>query len=140
MVLENGGVIIVDRGWVKGDAGRQQWPVLSTPFDPITLSGQIYYPPETSWLLGTGLELKRADLAIIETLNIAMMSEFLHKSLYPFIIRQSSDSPGGYICDWSIVASMPERHIGYAIQWFLFACIAGILFVVLNVKKKHETT
>lgn len=136
MILENGDVVIVDRGWVKGDPGRQQWPMLTTPVHTIMLEGQLYYPPRKSWLLGSGLEVKRVDLAIIETLDMAMMSQFLHKSVYPFIIRQSTDSPGGYVCDWSIVASTPERHIGYAIQWFLFACIASILFVVLNVKKR----
>ncbi len=140
MVLENGDSVIVDRGWVKGDPSRQHWPVLTTPIHKIKLSGQIYYPPGKSWLLGSGFEVKRGDLAIIETLDIAMMRQFLHKSLYPFIIRQSPDSPGGYVCDWPIVASTPERHMGYAIQWFLFACIAGILWVILNVKKKYETT
>jgi surfeit locus 1 family protein len=29
----------------------------------------------------------------------------------------------------------PERHLGYAIQWFAFALVAAVVFVSLNLRR-----
>jgi len=29
----------------------------------------------------------------------------------------------------------PERHLGYAIQWFAFALVTAVLFIALNLRR-----
>lgn len=134
--LDQGGVVMVDRGWIMAGVDRQQWPNIRVSHHPMTLSGAVYYPSKKIWLLGTGLEIKTQTLAVIESLDMSVMQTFLHKSLYPFIIRQSDGSATAYVRDWPVVSSSPERHVSYAIQWFAFAVIAAILYIVLSVKRR----
>lgn len=136
--LNTGGVVLVDRGWVPADVTREQFPVVKTPSGVVSLVGRAYYPSRKQWLLGQVLEKKEADLAVIESFDTDLISNFLHKSVYPFIIRLSKSSDFGYVRDWPVVAMPPERHDGYALQWFAIALVIFILFIALNVKKKHE--
>lgn len=134
--LDDGQVVLVDRGWVAGDIARRELPVVDTPASAITLLGSTYYPSKNKMLLGPLLEKKQADLAIIELIDTQIISQFLHKSLYPFIIRLREDAPHGFVREWAIVSMSPERHFGYAVQWFAIASVVLILFVALNFKKK----
>jgi surfeit locus 1 family protein len=42
--------------------------------------------------------------------------------------------------EWKTVAMPPQRHLAYALQWFVMALVVLIIFVALNLKKKNEET
>lgn len=136
LVLADGKVVLVDRGWIEGDVTRRNFPKTETPSGLIQLAGSAYYPSEKSWLLGQAIEKKEADLAVVELLDTQLISQFLHKSVYPFIIRLGKPAAHGYVRDWAVVAMPPQRHYGYALQWFAIALLILILFIALNIKKK----
>ncbi len=140
ILLVNGRVVLVDRGWVAGDVSRQILPITNAPVGRVKIVGSVYYPSEKNWVLGQVIEEKRKDLAVIELIDTQLISQVLHKSVYPFIIRLGDHEAGGYIRDWSIVAMPPMRHYAYALQWFAMALVILILFIALNIrtKKKHE--
>lgn len=140
LVLANQHVILVDRGWVAGDVTRQILPAMELPTNVSHLVGSVYYPSEKNWLLGQLIEKEQADLVVIELIDTQLIGQFLHKSVYPFIIRLGKEAANGYIRDWAIVAMPPQRHYAYALQWFAMALVILILFIALNTtaKKKHE--
>ena len=82
------------------------------------------------------MDKKDENLAIIELIDTQLISQFLHKSVYPFIIRLSSQSKYGFVRDWPVIAMSVERHYGYAFQWFAIAFAIFIIFIILNMKKK----
>jgi surfeit locus 1 family protein len=129
-------VVLIDHGWVPGDPSRSVLPNLSHLPTSLSYLGQIYYPTRHPFTLGTGLEAKTPDLTVIETLDLPMISHFLHKSVYPFIIRQSPEPQSKWVRDWPIVASSPIRHIGYAIQWFFFALGVVVMYLKLHIKRR----
>jgi len=135
LLLDNGEAILVDRGWVAADLARVSFPKVSIPSHAVEVRGRVYFPSTKQWVLGPTLEKKTNQLAIVEALDTSTLSQFLHKSLYPFIIRQSEDTQGDYLRDWVIVSTAPERHRGYALQWFVFAAVLGIIYIGLNLKK-----
>ena len=134
--MPDGHVVLVDRGWVPGDASRRLFPSVETPSATTHWVGTVYYPSEKNWLLGPGLETKEADLAVIELLDTHLISQFLHKSVYPFIIRLGQEAAHGYVREWPVVAMSPERHYGYALQWFAMALVILVLYVSLNLTRK----
>ena len=136
LVLADGKVVLVDRGWIEGDVTRRSFPNTETPSGLIQLAGSAYYPSGKNWLLGQALEKKEADLAVVELLDTHLISQFLHKSVYPFIIRLGKPASHGYVREWAVVAMPPQRHYGYALQWFAIALLILILFIALNIKKK----
>lgn len=136
--LSGRGIILIDRGWVQGDITRQTLPVIQTPETTLRISGKAYYPSPKNWVLGDVLEHKSAKTAVVERIDTNMISQFLHKSVYPFIIRLNENDAFGYIRQWMTVSMLPERHYAYAIQWFIFAIVVLILFFALNIKKRNE--
>lgn len=139
-VLANQHVILVDRGWIAGDVTRQTLPVIDLLMDFRTIVGSVYYPSEKNWLLGQLIEKEQANVAIVELIDTQLIGQFLHKSVYPFIIRERAQEVGGYVREWAVVAMPPQRHYAYALQWFAMALVILIIFIALNIttKKKHE--
>ncbi len=139
LVLTDGPVVLVDRGWIMRDPQGNQLPNIDIPTGDLTVLGSAYYPSSKHWVLGQALEEKRANLAVVELLDMSLISQFLHKSVYPFIIRQNKADPHGFVREWAIVSMPPTRHYGYAVQWFAIALVIFIMFIALNLKHTGNT-
>lgn len=137
LLLQNGAILLVDRGWLAGDITRMTFPPIKTPKDAVNIVGSAYYPSAKNWVLGQEIEKKQTNLAVIELIDTKLISQFLHKSVYPFIIRLNPEEALGYVREWEIVAMPPQRHHAYALQWFAIALVILTLFIVLNI---HSTT
>ncbi len=135
--LANGELVMVDRGWILGDSTRQTVPEIESPQEIIKLQGNVYYPSEKQWILGPLLEEKKNNVTIVERMDAKLISQILQKKVYPFIIRLDKQDAYGFVREWAIVSMPPERHLAYALQWFVMALIILIIFVALNLKKKR---
>ncbi|WP_419420304.1 SURF1 family protein [Legionella sp. D16C41] len=138
--LVDGQVILIDRGWIKGDLDRQKLPNISLPKNPLQLVGQVYYPSSKNWSLGEILEEKAPNLAIIEQIDPLKISQFLHKSVYPFIIRLNKLERDGYTREWAVISMSPTRHQAYALQWFAMAVVSWLILIGLSFKNSNEET
>lgn len=136
LLLANQHVVLVDRGWIVSDVTRQTLPAIPFQGDSIDVVGTVYYPSEKNWLLGQLIEQKKENLAIVELIDTKLLGHFLHKSVYPFIIRLGQHEANGYVREWAIVAMPPQRHYAYALQWFAMALVILILFIALNIERK----
>jgi surfeit locus 1 family protein len=134
-MLNDGKVLLIDRGWVKGDLNRHNLPTISFPQGSLQLIGQVYYPSSKNWVLGQVLEEKNPNLIITEQIDVLQISQFLHKSIVPFIIRLDKLAENGYLREWKVVAMSPARHKAYALQWFAMAFAIWLIFIGLNLKK-----
>lgn len=137
LLLPSGKVVLIDRGWIAGELSRQQFPTPKIPNEVLEMMGSVYYPSEKSWVLGPALE-KKEKVTLVERVDTELISQFLHKPVYPFIIRLDKTEHHGYVREWAIVAMPPARHYGYALQWFSMALVILILFISLNFKKLNH--
>ena len=128
-VLSDGKIVLVDRGWLAGDMMRRVLPDVNVPTQPLSLTGSAYYPSQKNWAFGELVDKTQANVTVIELIDTQLISQFLQKSVYPFIIRLSKDEANGYVRYWPVVAMSPERHEGYAVQWFAMALVIFILFI-----------
>jgi surfeit locus 1 family protein len=52
------------------------------------------------------------------------------------IILLDAGAPDGFERKWRPSLGFgPERHLGYAIQWFAFALVAVVLFIAVNLRR-----
>lgn len=137
LLLDNGDVVIIDKGWVAADIkDRYNLPKIKISDYKTEIIGRAYYPSSKNWVLGDAIEKRSSSVAIIETIDVPIISKFLQKAVYPFIIREEKSFQDDYVREWSIVSMPPTRHYGYAVQWFSFALVVFIIFIFLNIKKK----
>lgn len=136
LLLADGSVVMVDRGWVLGDSTRRSFPDIKMPNGLVQLQGSVYFPSKNQWILGPSLEEKGNKIIVLELLDAKLISHILQKKVYPFIIRLDKQDAYGFVREWAIVSMPPQRHLAYALQWFVMALVILIIFVALNLKKK----
>lgn len=130
----NGLVVLVNRGWVAGDVTRQSLPQIETPKQLMTIKGYVYYPSSKALRLGPQLEIKQGDRYLLQQVDIDAFQSLFPLSLAKYTLRMQ---PGNndFVRAWPIVSMSPNRHVGYAIQWFAMAVC--LLIVMGYFLKNH---
>lgn len=127
------GLLMVDTGWWPADADRRQLPAIPTATLPaatgsITLSGHVIRPYQPAISLSKFTFIPSHP--VVPSLAPSLLAEIFGQPVLPFTLKLHAFSKQGTISkqeQWQPVVMGPERHIGYAVQWWLMAlavCIA----------------
>jgi len=114
--------VLVDRGWVAGNLDRQQLPKMTRPELPVQINGRVDELHENP-MVGQD-EPQQASPFRVQQINLAKIAVGLQLPLLGRILRLSPEQPGVYTKNWQPVITGPEKHYGYAVQWF---CMATVL-------------
>ncbi len=124
---------LVNRGWIMGDPARLSLPVVPAVPGVLTISGHIYVSPGSPYLLAEeavpGGWPKRIQAVEMDKLGAAIGDNFDHR-LFPYPVRINPGLPGSLTVDWQIINVSPEKHTGYAVQWFTMAVALGVFYVL----------
>ena len=71
---------------------------------------------------------------------MAELSAALGRDLAPRMSCSIPRVPDGYVRDWAVPGTTPDRHLGYAVQWFAFAALAAAIWFVLSFRRPGEST
>lgn len=134
LILDDGSVVMVDRGFIEGDPTRQLLPYVPIDNRQQKLLGYAYFPSQRPWFSGEVLDSVYGDNVVIEWTEPSFFAKFLHKKVQPFILRLNDAKKDGLIREWPLVSMPPERHKAYALQWFFMALVVLVIFIVLNIE------
>lgn len=137
--LNSGKNILVDRGFIPVDPARKIWPKIQVSEGLQSISGQVYFPSNKIMALGGMWDGVQGNQSRIEYVDTQQIAEFLHQSIYPFMIRLNKNEPNGFLRDWAIVSMPPERHYAYAVQWFGMASVVLMMLIIFLLKEKNES-
>lgn len=130
-LTESGQWILVDRGWVPLGQTRQLLPnVEMIEAGQSRLQGVVYVPYGEPYALGEFSDSVAWPM-VVQYLDFAAASGKLGQSLLPLVVRMSPESDDGYFREWSVLAMGPEKHIGYAVQWFSMAAVFAVLVFIV---------
>ncbi len=127
--------LLVNRGWVPAGRTRAQLPAIKAVNGLLTLAGRIYYPSKSPYLLAKQSVTKAAWPRRIQAVDLKLLTRTLGHSLYPFVALLGAKQAHGFTRHWLVQTIEPKKHIGYAIQWFLFAAILTGIFIKMNLKR-----
>lgn len=130
--------VLVNRGWVAGSADRAQFPEIRDAKVLDQVLGIVTIPSTQGYRLGQ-VEMSDNWPQRIPHIDIQKIQQGVSFELLPYVIWQAPEMDDYYVRDWKPVWSPPEKSEAYALQWFSFALIVLILYVVLNVKKVVTT-
>lgn len=138
LALEAGGAVLVNRGWLPMDLDRRRLPRAPGPAGPVSLHGLVAPPPATGIQLG---ELGAPDSWpwLTPYLLPDRIQEALGRPLAENVVLLDPGAPGGFKRDWNPATLSPERHLGYAVQWFALALAVAVVWVLLTVRQRRGT-
>ena len=132
--------VLVNRGWLSTDNDRTVSPALIMTNDLVNIMGLAKEEPKTGLLLkNMPPEQMNKGVYRVQRLNINEVAELTKTKLLPYIVRLEPESKHGYRRQWQLPGSGVSIHNGYAFQWFAFATVLLIIYLVLNIKNKHKT-
>jgi cytochrome oxidase assembly protein ShyY1 len=129
--------LLVDRGWVPFSGSRAQLPRISLDTDaPVTLTGRSGLLPSAGLALGHAPP-GGAWPKVTAFPSMAELAGALGNALEPRILLLDPAAPHGYVRDWQPPGMSPLRHFSYAIQWWSFAALVLLVWVVMAVRRKR---
>ena len=130
-------VLLVDRGWIAWSHEPGTHPALPPlPQGEATLTG-VYapFPGNGIRVGGNALTRQTAWPKLTLAIDTQEIAADLNHPLLPRVLLLDADGAAGFVRSWTPSVMPPERHRGYAVQWFAFAIAAIVIFVLLHYKK-----
>lgn len=129
-------VVLINRGWVPQGATRANLPPLPVPVsEQVRVEGLIDFPPDKVFALGEGEDRDPGWPKVLQRVRLDLQAQQLAARLLPLMILLAPERPGGFVREWNPIVMGPERHIGYAVQWFALAAALMILYIFASVKR-----
>ena len=127
-----GGLVLVNRGWIPRGPVRAELPVISSVEGQDEVEGYLHRPSDRTFTLKDDDYRSPSWPMIIQKIDMRGISSLFSLPLAPVVLRLAPEEGSGMRRDWQIVAMGPEKHQGYALQWFGLAIAWVVIFVVAN--------
>ncbi len=127
-------IILVNRGWVAWGESRDELTPIPQPSSVDGIRGIAFFPNPPALRLG-GIQIAGHWPQLIPFIDIEAMQTPFQNRLLPMILWLAPEQAGHYPRDWKPVWMRPQKSRAYATQWFAFAGLALVFFVVLNLRK-----
>ncbi|MEO3677787.1 SURF1 family protein [Rheinheimera sp. FR7-31] len=125
--VQTGGLnqlLLVNLGWVAGGRDRGQLPLIEVP-KYIQLDGLLRTEVSGLMLLGQNAEETGSWPMRIQQVDYDELARISGLNLLPVLLYQQQSS--AFISHYQPVVLPPEKHRGYALQWFLLAvAVVGV--------------
>ena len=132
--------VLVNRGWVPANPDRSILPDISVDDRPRQISGRLSRLPRP------GLRLDAPEIAAEASwprrLLFPRAPELIAQigyTVYGYQLLLDAEIEDGFERDWSPQLMSPEKHLAYAIQWFLLALTLVVIFFIVNWKTPEES-
>jgi len=134
--LEDGGWLLVDRGWHRPGATRSDIPDVTVAETARTVVGQLSALPRPGVRMAAPPSAETRWPRVMNYPEQATVERALNRELLPGLVLLDRDQPDGFGRAWQLRTDMgSERNLGYAVQWFAFAIVAIVLFVVMGLRR-----
>ncbi len=129
------GWLMVNRGWVPASGDRNLLPEIAVSAADRVLVGRVDRLPVP------GLALQRPPVPAAAPWPRRMLFPAMAEieaqtglSLPDFQLLMDPAEPDGYLRNWQPGGMTPQKHQGYAVQWFGLALTAVVIYVALTLK------
>lgn len=132
--------LLVDLGWLPVAPDRSL-PAVDCPRGEHRLAGLLVPPPAVGLRLGPGL-VEQGGAWLATRLDPAEVSAAwsARPALAARVLRLDPSVPLGHERDLALLENTltPEKHRGYAVQWFGLAVATLVILIVLNLRRRHD--
>ncbi|MEZ5544098.1 MAG: SURF1 family protein [Lysobacteraceae bacterium] len=129
--------LLVELGWLPMEADRAL-PAFEVPQDPRHVSGVLVQMPGQGLKLGENPWKAGGDPVLLTYLSPEEIKAAAGTSLTPGLLRPDPQLPLGFARDTVLLPNTlpPERHYGYAVQWWGLSATVIVVYLVLAWRRK----
>ena len=157
-------VVLVNRGWVAAGRYRTELPDISMQAEQTTSNTAapltdlrhrvsvegLLTTPSKGFASGEALAQRQSNgqdrewPLTLQFIDYAAIADVLGMSVVVGVVQGTRLSTPEdeaallYRNNWSPVANGPEKHYGYAFQWFAMFIALCVIFIVTNLKKEDQ--
>lgn len=136
---ERGDAVLVLRGWLARPLGDTRMPDLPAPSGHLTVDGELAtHVPRLFELNSDAGRLPagwpqggNATPPRVQNLALPDLAAATGLHLVPAVLMQTGGNDDGLLREWPQPSIDADKNMGYALQWFGFATIAGIAWLVV---------
>jgi len=129
--------VLVNLGWIQGSIDRNVLPEITPITGQHTIIGHVRE-------VEVGLQLQAQNLTDaswplrVQQIELDKFSQLIAKQLLPFVVYLDKTETLGYKKNWQPIVMPPEKHRGYAFQWFSLALawISLMIWAAIKMAKK----
>ena len=128
--------IMINRGFIPWNGRRDQLADIAVGSASREIKVQVSKPIKR-------IELKTSDInnqfpVLIQAIDFDVIEEISSTSFVDVIGLLDPSSDDGFVRKWEPYTGSIEKHIGYAIQWFLMALVLGIIGHRIGLKQRKK--
>lgn len=127
-------LLLLARGWRPVDRRTRAMPEVPIPERPLEVSGRVARAPSPGFAIGRNDAAGQGWPKVLARLDFAELEALYGQPVHRRVLWLD---PGPY--SWpqrfEPVTLPPERHRGYALQWFALAAAVVVVFVVLHLRR-----
>lgn len=126
--------LLVDLGWLAMP-GDRSLPKVERPQGESRLAGLLAVPPAAGLALGEPLAV-RGDTLLMVRMDLDALAAAVGHPVAPRVLRLDPALPLGYERDLDVLPNTlpPDRHRGYALQWYGLAATVLVIALLLTMR------
>lgn len=132
-------LILVNRGWMAQGKSRTDFPDIPAIDVTLTVHGTALVPNPDFFVLKEDDYQQVSWPFVIQKIDLEKSARLFDYRLAPFVLRLDPDEQSGFIREWQSHFMGPEKHYGYAVQWFGLFTALWIIYFVVNTKRIPPT-
>ena len=128
--------ILINRGFIPWNGRRDKLADIVIGQETREIKVQISKPIKR-------MELKPSEVgiqfpALIQSIDLQDMADRAKVDFSSVIGLLDSSASNGFIRKWEPYTGSIEKHIGYAVQWFLMALVLAIIGIRIAIKQRKK--
>lgn len=126
-------LLLVNRGWVAAGPRRDHLPPVSVPVAERVVRGTVELPRADLFVLGDAGYGQSGWPRVVQKLDPALVAGALGHAVAPVVLLLDPRESDGFSRRWTAYLGIPpERHRGYALQWFALAATLTVIAATLG--------
>jgi cytochrome oxidase assembly protein ShyY1 len=132
--------ILVNRGWVPFSGFRDKLPDISfVTSSDIEITGRVDELPVVGIASGHAAPEQNAPWPRVTSYPSAMdLAQSLGQPVESRILLLDGNAPNGYVREWQPPGLTAERHWSYGVQWYAFAVLAVVLWLIMGFRRGRQ--